>query len=77
MPLEMKWGAVGIADPHTPVGAKGIGEPPVGAGEAAVVCAIQDAMGTHAYNRTPIMADMILSSLDNNPLPYGALTAHV
>ena len=33
-PIEMKWAAVDIPDPETPVGARGIGEPPVGAGLA-------------------------------------------
>ena len=32
VPLEMKWAAVDEPDPQTPVGAKGIGEPPIGAG---------------------------------------------
>ena len=29
---SMKWAALDIPDPETPVGARGIGEPPVGAG---------------------------------------------
>ena len=36
----MKWAAVDIPDPETPVGARGIGEPPVGAGACAVLNAI-------------------------------------
>ena len=35
IPADLKWGAVDIPDPQDPVGAKGIGEPPVGAGAAA------------------------------------------
>ena len=31
-PAQMQWAALGIPDPGTPVGAKGIGEPPVAAG---------------------------------------------
>ena len=31
-PQHMAWDAVNIPDPETPIGAKGIGEPPVGAG---------------------------------------------
>ena len=73
----MKGDYVDIPDPQTPVGAKGIGEPPVGAGEAAVVCAIQDAMGEVSFKRTPIMTDMILNSFENNPQAVGTLTAHV
>ncbi|MEE9219649.1 MAG: xanthine dehydrogenase family protein molybdopterin-binding subunit [Acidobacteriota bacterium] len=77
VPLEMRAGAVNLPDPYTPVGAKGIGEAPFGAGVAAVVCAVQDAMGERAFNRTPIMADMILNMLDNRPQPYKITTAHV
>ncbi|MFQ5789821.1 MAG: xanthine dehydrogenase family protein molybdopterin-binding subunit [Acidobacteriota bacterium] len=76
-PLEMKSDAVNLPDPGTPVGAKGIGEAPFGAGVAAVVCAIQDAMGGMALNRTPITTDMILNMLEERPQPYKALTAHV
>ena len=32
IPAEMHTEALGIADPETPVGARGVGEPPVGAG---------------------------------------------
>ena len=37
--------ALDIADPETPVGARGVGEPPVGAGYGAVMNAIADAVG--------------------------------
>lgn len=77
VPLEMKADYVNISDPQTPVGAKGIGEPPVGAGEASVICAIQDALGKAAFKRTPIMTDMILNAIEGNPEPFGTLTAHV
>ena len=39
-PIDMKFAAVEIPDPETPVGARGIGEPPVGAGYGAVMNAI-------------------------------------
>ena len=77
VPLQMKADSVGLPDPQTPVGARGIGEAPFGAGVAAVICAIQDAMGEVAFNRTPIMADMILNALEGTPPPYHRLTAHV
>jgi CO/xanthine dehydrogenase Mo-binding subunit len=76
VPLEMKAAYVDEPDPQTPVGAKGIGEPPVGAGEGAVLCAIQDAMGDAIFQRTPIMTDMILNTIEGVPDPVGALTAH-
>ena len=39
-PAHMAWAAVDFPDPETPVGARGIGEPPVAAGCAAVLNAI-------------------------------------
>ena len=35
VPVNMQWEALDIPDPETPVGARGIGEPPVGGGCAA------------------------------------------
>ena len=32
VPRNMAWDAVGLPDPETPVGARGIGEPPVASG---------------------------------------------
>jgi CO/xanthine dehydrogenase Mo-binding subunit len=74
---EMQWAAVNIPDPFTPVGAKGIGEPPMGAGSAAVVCAIVDALGESYFNRTPITTDMILTALEQLPQAHRPLAAHV
>src|SRR5262249_52750043 len=42
-PRNMAWHAVNIPDPDTPVGARGIGEPPVGGACAAILNAISDA----------------------------------
>ncbi len=58
VPLDVRWGAVGIPDPQTPVGAKGIGEPPVGAGTAAIASAISDALGGKCLCRTPLTMDV-------------------
>ncbi|MXX34841.1 MAG: xanthine dehydrogenase family protein molybdopterin-binding subunit [Gemmatimonadetes bacterium] len=77
VPLSPRFAAVNEPDPHTPVGAKGIGEPPVGAGEAAYVCAVADAMGGLCLCRTPLTADMILAELEGRPRPYGLLETHV
>ena len=77
VPLEMKWGAVGIPDPQTPVGAKGIGEPPVGAGSAAITSAIADALGGQCLCRTPLTLDVILAALEGRKQPYGPLETHV
>jgi CO/xanthine dehydrogenase Mo-binding subunit len=77
VPLEMKWGAVNKPDPQTPVGAKGIGEPPVGAGSAAVASAISDALGGQCLCRTPLTTDVILAALEGREQPYGPLEIHV
>ena len=76
VPSVLKADFVNVPDPHTPVGAKGIGEPPIGAGEAALVCAIQDALGGHQFGRTPIMLDMILNALEGRPDHYQPFTNH-
>lgn len=77
VPLEFRWEAVGSPDPFNPVGAKGIGEPPVGAGASAVASAIADALGGVSFNRTPITTDMVLAALEKRPQPYGPLAMHV
>ena len=77
VPVSPRFAAVDLPDPQTPVGAKGIGEPPVGAGEAAYACAVADAMGGTCLCRTPLTADMILAELEGRPRPYGVLDTHV
>jgi CO/xanthine dehydrogenase Mo-binding subunit len=76
---EMAWTAADLPDPFNPVGCKGIGEAPVGAGAGAVLNAIADAMGDDVqFNRSPIMRDMILTKL--NPElreAHNPLTTHV
>jgi len=62
VPAEMKTAWVDIADAQNPVGAKGIGEPVQGCAAAALLCAISDALGGHYFNRTPVMADMIVNA---------------
>ncbi len=44
-PVKMQWAALDIPDPETPIGARGIGEPPVGAGCMAIMNALSDALG--------------------------------
>ena len=77
-PLEMKFAAVGLADPETPVGARGIGEPPVGAGYGAVMNAIAAAVGDEVFRRTPVTPDVILMALENSGhRTHEPLTAHI
>jgi len=61
VPATMHTAAVELADPQNPVGAKGMGEPPLGCAAAALVCAISDAMGGYYFKRTPIVPDMIVN----------------
>jgi xanthine dehydrogenase molybdenum-binding subunit len=64
VPVDMQWNALNIPDPETPVGARGVGEPPVGGGCAAVLNALSDALGDEIFQRAPVNADTILASLD-------------
>ncbi|HSG65100.1 MAG TPA: molybdopterin cofactor-binding domain-containing protein, partial [Gammaproteobacteria bacterium] len=61
VPATMQAMAVELEDPQNPVGAKGMGEPPLGCAAAALVCAISDALAGHYFNRTPISPDMIVN----------------
>jgi xanthine dehydrogenase molybdenum-binding subunit len=76
-PQQMAWAALDIPDPETPVGARGIGEPPVGAGACAVLNAISDALGDNIYQRAPVTLDMILTSLEAGRPTTEPLTAHI
>ena len=62
VPSVMHAAAVDIPDPMNPVGAKGIGEPVQGCAAAALVCAISEACG-HYFNRTPVVADMVVNAV--------------
>ena len=52
----MQWAALDIPDPETPVGARGIGEPPVGGGCASILNALSDALGDEIFRRAPVNA---------------------
>jgi CO/xanthine dehydrogenase Mo-binding subunit len=77
VPQQMAWAALDIPDPETPVGARGIGEPPVGAGACAVLNAISDALGDNIFQRAPVTLDMILTSLEAGRPTIEPLTAHI
>ena len=53
-------------DPSSPLGTKGVGEPPLGAAGSALLCAISDALGGHVFNRTPVSPDMIVNFTANH-----------
>jgi CO/xanthine dehydrogenase Mo-binding subunit len=76
-PEQMAWASVDLPDPETPVGARGIGEPPVGAGACAVLNAISDALGDEIFRRAPVTLDMILTSLEAGRPVIDPLTAHI
>jgi xanthine dehydrogenase molybdenum-binding subunit len=77
VPRTMGWAALDIPDPQTPVGAKGIGEPPIGAASAAITSAIADALGGRCLCQTPLTTDVILAALENRAAAYPILEAHV
>jgi xanthine dehydrogenase molybdenum-binding subunit len=74
---QMKAVALDIPDPETPTGAKGVGEPPVGAGYGAVLNAIADAIGVDAFRRAPVTSDVVLQSLTTGRRTHPPLQAHV
>jgi xanthine dehydrogenase molybdenum-binding subunit len=79
MPVEnpMRWAAVEIPDPTNPIGAKGIGEPAIGAGGGALLCALADAVGDGLLRRTPVQPEQILMSLAAGKPAYEPLTAFI
>jgi CO/xanthine dehydrogenase Mo-binding subunit len=77
IPSTMRSEALGLADPETPVGARGVGEPPVGSGYAAVLCAIADAIGVDAFRRAPVTPDLVLSYLEAGRRTHEPLVSHV
>jgi CO/xanthine dehydrogenase Mo-binding subunit len=76
-PAKMQWAALDIPDPETPVGARGIGEPPVAAGCNAVLNALANAVGDDVFRRAPVMASEILASLEAGHPAGELLTAHI
>ena len=77
VPRNMKWEAVNLPDPETPVGARGVGESPVGAGFTALMNAIADAVGHDVFRRAPVTADLILASLEAGHRMHEPLTANI
>jgi len=77
VPVNMQWAAVDIPDPETPVGARGIGEPPVGGGFCSILNALSDAVGDDVFQRAPVNADTILASLEAGRPMQHPLKAHI
>src|SRR5438067_961472 len=76
-PQKMAWDALNIPDPETPVGARGIGEPPVAAGCCAVLNAIADAVGDEAFKRAPVMVGTLMAAIEAGHAVQEPLTAHI
>jgi xanthine dehydrogenase molybdenum-binding subunit len=77
VPVNMQWSALDIPDPETPVGARGVGEPPVGGGCASILNALSDALGDEIFRRAPVNADTILTSLEAGHPMQHPLMAHI
>jgi CO/xanthine dehydrogenase Mo-binding subunit len=77
VPVDMQWGALDIPDPETPVGARGVGEPPVGGGCAAIMNALTDALGDEIFQRAPVNPDTILTSFEAGRPMQQPLIAHI
>jgi CO/xanthine dehydrogenase Mo-binding subunit len=77
LPVDMKWNALNIPDPETPVGARGCGEPPVGGGCASITNALSDAVGDNIFQRLPVNADTILTSYEAGRPMQNPLLAHI
>jgi CO/xanthine dehydrogenase Mo-binding subunit len=69
--------ALGLADPETPIGARGVGEPPVGAGYGSVLNAIADALGDDVFRRAPVTLDIVLTSLEHGRRMHEPLMSHL
>ncbi|HJZ73810.1 MAG TPA: xanthine dehydrogenase family protein molybdopterin-binding subunit [Vicinamibacterales bacterium] len=76
-PQKMAWDALNIPDPETPVGARGIGEPPVAAGCCAVLNALADALGDDVFKRAPVHVGPLLAALEAGHPVQEPLTAHI
>jgi CO/xanthine dehydrogenase Mo-binding subunit len=77
VPRNMEWDAVNLPDPETPVGVRGVGEAPVGAGFGAVANALAAALGDDVFRRAPVTPDIILAALEAGKPMHALLTANV
>jgi CO/xanthine dehydrogenase Mo-binding subunit len=76
-PPVFEFAALNIPDPETPVGARGIGEPPVGAGCSAVMNAIAAAVGDEVFRRMPVTPDIIVAALEAGKPAHERLTSNI
>ena len=76
VPAEIRTLTLEQPEPLNPLGIKGVGEPPMGAAAAAVLCALSDALGGVTFNRVPVTLDMIVNLLNGQPPAHRPLQAH-
>ncbi len=77
VPRTMHADAINLPDPETPTGARGVGEPPVGAAYGAVMNAIANAVGVDAFRRAPVTPDVVLMTLEHGKRMHEPLQAHL
>ena len=74
VPVKMGSLAVeGAHDPQNPVGAKGCGAPILGSASSAYLSAVSDALGGHLFNRVPVVADMVVNLMAEQPQSHKPL----
>jgi CO/xanthine dehydrogenase Mo-binding subunit len=79
IPIDAHAEGLNIPDPGNPVvGAKGIGEPGIGVGASAVLCALANALGNDdLLMRTPVQPEQIMTSLQQGRPAYERMTAYI
>jgi CO/xanthine dehydrogenase Mo-binding subunit len=77
IPATMHTEALALPDPETPTGARGVGEPPVGAGYGSVMNAIASAVGEEIFRRAPVTLDIVLTSLEHGARQHDPLASHL
>jgi CO/xanthine dehydrogenase Mo-binding subunit len=63
----------GAYDKQNPVGAKGVGEPIMGAASSAYLSAVAEAMNGQLLNRVPVVADQIINAMAKQPQSHKPL----
>jgi CO/xanthine dehydrogenase Mo-binding subunit len=79
IPINAHAEGLNIPDPGNPVvGAKGIGEPGIGVGGSAVLCALANALNNDdLLMRTPVQPEQIMTSVLEGRPAYERMTAYI
>jgi xanthine dehydrogenase molybdenum-binding subunit len=73
VPATMATAWVDIADPQKPARHEGHRRAGAGLCGRGALCAISDALGGHYFNRTPVVADMIVNAATGRPQSHKPL----